>query len=80
MDAAEFKRSLTPEEKVLIRVRDTLYEGSWDELEADLRARLGGKPYIFKLATRIEEDLARIERLRGFERESGADVGTFLDT
>jgi hypothetical protein len=67
---------LAPEDRVLRDVRDQLYGGDWDELERDLRARLDGKPYIFKLATQIEEDLARIARLRAAEREvdQGTDV------
>ena len=60
---------LAPEDRVLRDVRDQLYGGDWDELERDLRARLEGKPFIFKLASKIEEDLARIARLRQAERE-----------
>ncbi len=59
-------------------VRDQLYGGGWDELERDLRARLEGKPYIFKLATKIEEDLDRIARLRRYEAERGVDLGSVL--
>ncbi len=76
--AAERVRSLAKEERLLLEVRDELYGGSWDELEADLRARLAGKPYIFQLATRIEEDLSRVERLREFEEENGVDLGALL--
>jgi hypothetical protein len=66
---------LAPEDRVLRDVRDQLYGGDWDELERDLRARLEGKPYIFKLATKIEEDLARIARLRQAEREQDKGPG-----
>ncbi len=61
--------SFTPEEKMLIDIREELYDGDWEELLADLVARLEGKPYIFKLATQIEEDLVRIQKLRAFEAE-----------
>ncbi|HVY61873.1 MAG TPA: hypothetical protein VHF22_09480 [Planctomycetota bacterium] len=71
----QFARALAREDRVLLDVRDELYAGDWDELERDLRARLAGKPYIFKLATKIEEDLARIERLRRFETARGVDLG-----
>ncbi len=64
---AEFVRSLSQEEKMLITLRDELYVGSWEKMLADLRDRLQGRPYIFKLVNRIEEDLTRIERLQGFE-------------
>lgn len=74
----EFLRALSREDRVLVDVRDELYAGEWDELEGDLRARLAGKPYIFKLASKIEEDLGRIERLRRFEKARGVDLGELL--
>lgn len=70
-----FARSLSHEERTLLEVRDELYGGSWDLLEADLRDRLAGRPYIFQLATKIEEDLDRIERLRHFEGRTATDLG-----
>lgn len=60
-------------------VRDELYGGAWDELEGDLLARRERKPAIFKLNTRIDEDLGRIIRLRAFEREHGVDLRRLLD-
>jgi hypothetical protein len=35
----------------------------------DLEARLAAKPYVFKLATRIEDDIVRIRKLREFEQK-----------
>jgi hypothetical protein len=64
---AEFVRGLTQEELMLITLRDELYVGSWERMLADLRDRLQGRPYIFKLVNRIEEDLTRIERLQSYE-------------
>ena len=64
---AEFVRSLSAEERMLIALRDELYVGSWERMLQDLRDRLQGRPYIFKLVNRIEEDLTRIERLQSFE-------------
>jgi hypothetical protein len=64
---AEFVRSLSSEERMLIALRDELYVGSWERMLQDLRDRLQGRPYIFKLVNRIEEDLTRIERLQAFE-------------
>ena len=49
-------------------------EGDWDEMVADLQARLEGRPYIFKLAHRITDDLERIRRLRQFEQSCGVDL------
>jgi hypothetical protein len=73
-----FADGLTKEERLLVAIRDELYEGSWDDLVADLEARKGRKPHVFKLATRLEEDLARVEKLRAFERERGVDLKTLL--
>lgn len=50
-------------------IRDELYAGSWDEMLKDLEARLQAKPYVFKLATRIEDDLVRIRKMRDFENK-----------
>jgi hypothetical protein len=73
-----FAASLSPEEKVLIDVRDELYGGDWVEMVADLQARLEGKPYIFKLATRIEEDLLRIEKLKAFEEKQHINLRDYV--
>ena len=73
-ETERFVSSLAPEERLLVRLKAELYEGSWDELVADLEARLAGRPYILKLATRIEDDLVRIERLRAFEEEHHIDL------
>jgi hypothetical protein len=56
---------------MLVALRDELYGGSWDRMERDLRDRLEGNPYVFKLADRIEEDIERIEKLRRYEKEHG---------
>ncbi len=72
-----FYRSLSEEEILLITLRDELYGGSWERMEQDLKDRLEGKPYIFKLANRIEEDLVRLERLRDYEEKHGINLADF---
>lgn len=72
-----FVASLTTEERLLVRVKAELYEGRWEELVADLEARLQGRPYILKLASRIEDDLTRIEKLRKFEQEQAIRLEEF---
>ncbi len=57
-----------------------LYDGDWDEMIADMQARLNGQPYIFKLATRIEDDLLRIQHLRELERELGVSLGDHVSS
>lgn len=77
--ARRFVEGMTAEERMLVVLKKELFEGSWDEMENDLRARLAGRPYIFKLASRIGEDLDRIARLRRFEQSSGVDLGDYVD-
>jgi hypothetical protein len=74
-----FTDSMTGEERMLVVLKRELYEGCWDEMIADLRARLEGRPYIFKLAHRIIDDLERIKRLRAFERHHEIDLSDFVD-
>jgi hypothetical protein len=69
-----FVDSLTREERMLIVLKRELYDGRWDDMVNDLQARLAGGPYIFKLASRIEDDLERIDRLRGFEKAHDRDL------
>ena len=76
--AKKFAESLSPEERMLIMLRDELYEGSWDDMIADLKNRLEGKPYVFKLAGRIEADLARIERLKNFEEKNNVSLSKYI--
>lgn len=73
-----FVDSLDRHERLLVVLKRELYEGSWDELVADLEARLEGRPYIFRLATRIVDDLARVGRLRRFEQDTGADLADYI--
>jgi hypothetical protein len=76
--AQKFFSPLSPEEMQLLCLRNELYDGLWDEMEADLRNRLQRKPYVFRLANRIEDDLARIARLRAYEERYGVDSGTLV--
>lgn len=44
----------------------------------DLRNRLAGKPYIFKLANRIKDDIERIETMQAFEQTHGIDLSDYV--
>lgn len=79
MDEPRARPEIGPAERTLILLRDELYGGSWDELTADLEARQNRKPFVFKLNSRIEEDLERIAKLRAFEQDHQADVADLLD-
>ena len=79
VDHESFVRSLTPEERQLIVLRDELYDGSWAEMRQDLEDRRDGRPYIFKLIDRIEEDLGRISRLSEYEERHDINLGDFFE-
>jgi hypothetical protein len=65
-------------ERVLVDLKDQLYEGSWERILADLRARLDGKPYIFKLSQTIARDMAAIERMKSFEMRHNVSLSKLL--
>lgn len=73
-----FLAHLEPYERVLLDLKDTLYEGSWERVLADLRARLGGAPYIYKLSQKISRDIAAIERMRAYEIRHDVDLSRVL--
>lgn len=74
----DFVAQLTEPERMLILLVKELYEDSWQAMLADLRNRLEGKPYIFKLANRIHDDIARIEKLMVFEDEQDVKLTDFV--
>jgi hypothetical protein len=76
--ARKFVQGLSEEEIMLLRLRDELYDGRWDSMLADLNDRLQGKPYVFKLAHRIQDDIERIERMNRFERQHGVNLAHYL--
>lgn len=79
-EVRQFVLGMSSQETMLVVLKQELYEGSWDEMVADLQARLKGRPYIFKLAHRITDDLERIERLRRFEQTAAVDLSDCIET
>jgi hypothetical protein len=75
----EYVRTLSDEHKMLVALKAQLYDGSWDSMLDDLRNRLAGKPYIFKLVHRIQDDIERIEQMRKFEAEQGVDLADYVE-
>jgi 6-phosphogluconate dehydrogenase len=73
-----FVRSLDEPHRMLIVLKSQLYGGSWGPMLEDLQNRLEGKPYIFKLANRIKDDVQRIHRLQEFEKEHNVDLADFV--
>jgi hypothetical protein len=74
----QFVERMSDEQRMLVVLNRELYDGSWDDMIADLQDRLAGRPYIFKLANRIVDDLARIEQIRQFERRHGVNLGQYV--
>jgi len=74
----EYFRKLPREDVQLLALRAILYEGSWDDMTRDLEARRDGKPHVFKLHNRIEEDLDRIQKLMAYEAQHGIDLGKYV--
>jgi len=73
-----FVAGLTSEERILVVLKHELYEGNWDEMLLDLQARLEGRPYIFRLVNRIEDDIERIYRMKEFEDKYDADLCEYV--
>lgn len=72
--AKHFVETLDKAEQMLVILRHELYDDSWDEMLADMKSRLVGGPFVFKLANRIEDDIERIEKLRNFEARWSVDL------
>ena len=75
---SEYVNSLGEECRMLIILKAQLYGGSWEPMLDDLRNRLEGKPYIFKLANRIQDDIERIEQMMQFEADHGIDLAEYV--
>ncbi len=73
-----FVRGLDDKHRMLVVLKSQLYGGRWEPMLDDLQNRLAGKPYIFKLATRIKDDVERIATLRAFEQTHGIDLADFV--
>lgn len=74
-----YVKGLDNEHKMLVVLKAQLYGGSWEPMLDDLKNRLEGKPYIFKLSNRIKEDVERIEEMRAFEAENSVDLAEYVD-
>lgn len=72
---------LDSEQRMLVQMRDTLYEGSWDDFVADLRARALGRAHVFetvamspRMKATIDHHLALIEEMRVWEAQHGRSL------
>ena len=69
---------LTDEHLMLLRIRDTLYEGSWSDFVHDLEARAADRPHVFDLVppsaearSLIENHLQLIHNMQQWEKKEG---------
>ncbi len=75
---SDFVKGLSEEQRMLVILKAELYDGRWKAMLDDLRNRLAGKPYIFKLANRIKDDIERIEQMQKFETEHNIDLADYV--
>ena len=73
-----FVQALDEPQRMLVVLKSQLYGGRWEPMLEDLQNRLEGKPYIFKLANRIKDDVERIHRLQAFEQAHGIDLADYV--
>jgi len=75
----DFVATLSTEHKMLVVLKAQLYGGKWATMLDDLENRLEGKPYIFRLSSRIKDDVQRIKELQVFESEHGVDLADYVE-
>jgi len=73
-----FVLGLDEPHRMLVILKAQLYGGQWQPMLEDLQNRLEGKPYIFKLANRIRDDVKRIRVLQKFEKDNGVDLADYV--
>ena len=76
---SDFIAGLSDEHRMLVILKAQLYGGTWEPMLDDLQNRLEGKPYIFKLVNRINEDIERIEQMRKFEEQHNVDLAEYVE-
>jgi hypothetical protein len=69
---------LTPDEKMLVQLRDDLYEGRWIKFLDDLKKREQARPYMDKLVKRIKADIKRIDALQSYEFNNHVNLADLL--
>ncbi len=63
---------------MLLQIRDTLYEGSWEDFVTDLRRRAEGRPHVFAtvptsptMPATIAHHLGLITQMQAWEQHHG---------
>ncbi len=75
---SEDRIELTGEQRMLLQIRDTLYEGSWEDFVTDLRRRADGRPHVFEtvalspaMKATIAQHLGLIAQMQAWEHDLG---------
>jgi hypothetical protein len=76
---SDFVAGLSDEHRMLVILKAQLYDGTWEPMLDDLKNRLAGKPYIFKLINRIKDDVERIGQMQKFEKENNVDLADYVE-
>jgi hypothetical protein len=76
----DYVAGLSNEHRMLVVLKGQLYDGQWEPMLDDLKNRLSGKPYIFKLVNRINDDIKRIEQMMEFENKYSIDLVDYVDS
>jgi len=76
---SDFVTGLSDEHRMLVVLKAQLYGGTWEPMLDDLKNRLEGKPYIFKLVNRIKDDIKRIQQMQNFEEEHNTDLADYVE-
>jgi len=76
---SDFVDGLSDEHRMLVVLKAQLYGGTWEPMLDDLKNRLVGKPYIFKLVNRIKDDIKRIQQMQNFEEEQNVDLADYVE-
>jgi len=75
---SDFVDGLSDEHRMLVVLKAQLYGGTWEPMLDDLKNRLTGKPYIFKLVNRIKDDIERIQQMQNFEEKHNIDLADYV--
>ena len=76
---SDYVAGLSDEYRMLVVLKGQLYDGQWEPMLDDLKNRLAGKPYIFKLVNRINDDIKRIEQMKDFENKYNIDLVDYVE-
>ena len=76
---SDFVDGLSDEHRMLVVIKAQLYGGTWEPMLDDLKNRMVGKPYIFKLVNRINDDIERIQQMQNFEEKQNVDLADYVE-